>query len=121
MAKLQQISRAEEKSSRLHALKKFREQQYQYAKIRDNGACTICFYNNGVLRNASEVHHVYSRGRARGDWREHFTSLLCVCQQCHPMPIQIPGANSSLSWVEEVLLKANSNPINKSFVGNISL
>ena len=84
--------------------------------MRDGGFCAICYFRDGVETPFEEVHHVYSRGKKEGDWREHYTSLLCVCKKCHPLPIITPGGSARLGWVEEVLRKANAKPINKDFI-----
>jgi len=71
-----------------------------------------------------EVHHVYGRAKRKASgpldlgeyWREHYTSLICVCRYCHPQPINgKPGSSAKLAWVEEYLRKANATPINRGF------
>jgi hypothetical protein len=67
-----------------------------------------------------QVHHVFSRDRGSGGWREHYTNLLCTCQAHHPPPIIFPGGSKNLSWIEEVLIQANQEPINPDFVHNFT-
>lgn len=107
--------RLSKKASEKRSLADYRHKQVELAIIRDRDLCAICFFKYSRLRRRQEVHHVYSRGRRAGDWREHYTCLLCVCKECHPLPIQQPGASASLGWVEDILEKANANPINKYF------
>lgn len=104
-----------EMEARKHTLSVFRRVNAARAIERDNGQCVICYYNHGVEQRYDDVHHVYGRGREAGDDREHYTSLMCVCRGCHPMPIQTPGANASLYWVEHTLILANNDPINRAF------
>lgn len=84
---------------------------------RDGGLCTICYFLHNRTRRYQEVHHVY--GRARNEdtlWREMAVNLLCVCKECHPPAIFQPGASASLGHIEEVRVKANTTPINVSFI-----
>jgi hypothetical protein len=37
------------------------------------------------------MHHIYGRGKSKDDWREQPESLLWVCRECHPLPIQTKG------------------------------
>jgi hypothetical protein len=97
------------------ALQDYRRIQAAYAIHRDFDLCVICFYRYNARRKRQDVHHVYGRGKYAGDWREHYTSLLCTCRQCHPMPIQTPGGNPDLAWVEEILELVKSKPINPTF------
>lgn len=107
--------RKREKEKQRQDLLKFRHQQVSLAIFRDNSQCAVCFFLHGKRRAREEVHHVYGRGRKTGDWREQHTSLLCVCKAHHPLPIQTPGGNYHLAWVEEVLKQANASPINPEF------
>lgn len=104
-----------DKADRQHSLGAYRRINSARAIERDNAQCGICFFKFNRNRRGTEVHHVYSRGRRAGDWREHYRSLLYVCKECHPMAIQVPGASSKLEWVEEILEQANETPINKKF------
>lgn len=104
-----------EKDARRRALKKYTQTQAPLAISRDGDQCAICWFRDGVHKRREEVHHVYGRGRASGDFREHYTSMLCVCKECHPPPIQIPGASARLGWVEGILQQANETPINEIF------
>lgn len=108
-------SRVREKAKRLEDLRAYRREQVAIAILRDNDQCAIHFFLHGENRRREEVHHIYSRGRQAGDFREHYTSLLCVCKECHPMAIQTPGASATLGWVEEIARKANETPINTEF------
>jgi predicted HNH restriction endonuclease len=82
---------------------------------RDNALCAICYFKYHRKRSYAEVHHVYGRDRGKSRWRENFSNLLCVCRDCHPPPIQTPGASADLSWVEDILKKANKTPIKSNF------
>lgn len=109
--------RIAEKENTKRTLRAYRDSQYALAKQRDGGHCVFCFFQESALRQASEVHHVYSRGRAAGDWREHYTNLLCTCVRHHPPPIITPGGSATLGWVEGIKALANAFPINKEFTG----
>jgi hypothetical protein len=104
-----------EKQLEVTALKAYRSVNVALAIERDNNQCVFCYFLHGMSAPRQEVHHVYSRGKKAGSFREHYTSLLCTCKECHPLPIQTPGASGSLAWVEAVLRKANETPINKKF------
>jgi hypothetical protein len=86
---------------------------------RDAGKCAIHYFNKGEEVLACDVHHVFGRGKVAGDYREHYTNLMCVCRECHPLPIftanNILKAGENLSWVLEILHKANETPINENF------
>jgi hypothetical protein len=97
------------------ALLKYRWSQAALAIYRDDNCCAVCWFLLGKRTVRSDVHHVFSRGKIAGDWREQYVNLLCVCRKHHPLPIQYPGANPRLAWVEEVLRQANENPINPRF------
>lgn len=110
-----------EDDKRKRALQKYRGSQVPIAISRDNDQCAICHFKHGRYRKRQEVHHVYSRGRKSGDFREHYTSMLCVCKECHPPPIQIPGGSATLGWVEDILKRANETPINGKFEHEIHM
>ncbi len=63
-----------------------RRQQALRAKDRDSWRCQICA-DKGVTTRALDVHHIFGRGRTKGDWRENYMALLCVCRACHPAPL----------------------------------
>lgn len=95
----------------------WRRRSVQLAIARDNGKCVVCWFLHGRKATPQQqVHHVYSRDRKEGGWREHYTNLMCVCQEHHPPPIITPGASSHLGWVEELLHQANRTPINREFI-----
>lgn len=100
---------------RKRKLKEYRKSQASLAVFRDDGMCAICHFRYHRDRRMDDVHHVFGRGRNIYDPREQFTSLLCVCRECHPQPIMYPGGNPILDWVEDVLRLANVTPINTSF------
>lgn len=93
----------------------YREQQALLAIWRDSGYCTICWFYHKRQRAFQQVHHVYGRSRKMDSFREQYNSLLCVCLECHPLPIQFPGGNLALAYVEDVLAEANQTPINDDF------
>ena len=103
------------KQAEQNDLRNFRAENAQVAIDRDGGLCAICYFKYNRIRPYDDVHHVYSRGKRAGDCRERYTSLLCVCRQCHPLPIMTPGASKDLGWVEDILRLANEQPINKRF------
>jgi hypothetical protein len=107
--------RTQTKYEQKEDLKMYRRIQSALAIRRDNDQCVICHFRYNRKRRREEIHHVYGRARRSGEWREHYTSLMSVCKDCHPPPIQTPGGNHDFSWVEELLREANSNPINKGF------
>lgn len=89
------------KSKREVALVRYRKEQYALAQERDNDLCVFC----GKPRD--DVHHVYGHGKYAGDWREHYTSLMCVCRKHHPAPIFHKPAGPKLAYVERKLEKIN--------------
>lgn len=97
------------------ALQEYRRSQAALAIHRDDNCCAVCWFLLGKRTHRADVHHVFSRGKTAGDWREQAVNLLCVCRKHHPPPIQTPGANPKLAWVEEVLRLANARPINPRF------
>jgi hypothetical protein len=107
--------RTKQKKERKSSLVEYRHNQVALAILRDADVCALCWILQTKRTPRTQVHHVYGRGKDAGDWREHYTSLLCVCNECHPLPIQTPGANADLAYVEEVLRLANETPINSSF------
>lgn len=94
----------------------FRRIQSALAIQRDGNLCAICWFQHNRETPRADIHHVYGHGKKAGDWREHHTSLLCVCKSCHPSPIRDPGGNAALLWVEAVLAQANTTPINKKYL-----
>lgn len=109
-------SRTDEKEAKKAALKEYRAQQRKLAVFRDNGLCTIHYFLEHEEVPYDEVHHVYGRAKEAGHWRENHASLLCVCRDCHPPPIQNIGASKNLGWVEYVMRLANSDPINRDYI-----
>lgn len=107
--------RKKDKADQKSALLDYRRVQSALAIQRDENLCAICYFQYNRATPRAEIHHVYGRGKHAGDWREHYSSLLCVCKACHPSPIRDPGGNASLLWVEAVLAQANALPINKKF------
>jgi hypothetical protein len=84
---------------------------------RDLGYCIFCWFNDNRIVIADDIHHFYGRGRDENDWREHYTSLGCVCRKHHPGPIKVVGKHPEL---EEVLEKANRHPINRRFLSEVN-
>ena len=78
-------SRKAEKQQAAKLLADYRHQQAEMAIERDGGMCQICA-SKGVVRQATDVHHVFGRGYA-GSRREDHTGLMCVCRECHPAPL----------------------------------
>lgn len=117
------VTRRKERQAEKRALSEYRSRQAIFAIQRDFDRCVICHFKFGRRRRRQHIHHVYGRGRKAGDWREHYTNLMCVCMDCHPLPIQTPGGNHALSWVEDIREKMNSDPINYGFehIGEFSI
>ena len=101
--------------NRKDALREYRNKNAMLAIYRDNDKCVICWFRDGIETNSTQVHHVYGRGREYGDWREHYTNLMCVCNECHPQPIKHKPAGDNLKWVEDIAKKMNLFTINKDF------
>lgn len=107
----------EHKAAQHELARYYRQANVIKAIHRDKGLCTIHWFRDKKSVKFQEVHHVYSReSRYPGSFRESYKSMLCVCRECHPLPIQQPGASANLSWVEDILRCANETPINTSFV-----
>lgn len=107
--------RQEAKKQLKQSLKEYRAENAARAVLRDNDQCVFCWFLKGKVTPRADVHHVYSRGKKSGDWREHYTHMLCTCKQCHPQPIKQPGSSEKLAWIEQVMYLANTNPINPDF------
>ncbi len=118
MEKPKKADRLADKSRKHDELISFRQVQSKLAILRDRDQCAFCWFLLGVEERREEIHHVYGRGKKAGDWREHYTSLVCTCRRHHPLPIQTPGGNPNLDWVEAVLKMANEMPINANFKGD---
>lgn len=126
MPKPKKADRLVETKKRKAALRAYRHANVTRAIERDGSLCIFCYFLDDERIPVSappfkvtpreEVHHVYGRGREAGDRREHYTSLACTCKSCHPLPIQTPGGNEHLEWVETALRMANDTPINKRFI-----
>lgn len=99
-------------------VKAYRSEQAKLAIYRDNALCAIHFFSHGVRRPYEEVHHVFGRGRDAGDWREHVSSLLCVCRQCHPAGAA-RAPNGPHHPIIRILRKANTSPINEDVKGSV--
>lgn len=109
--------RKKEEAEKRNALRDYRRIQYRRAIERDDGKCVFCWFIHQRIREAVDVHHVFGRANKNGKdlWKEEYTSLLCTCRECHPLPIKIEGGSSQLSYVEDVLVQATNFPINKNF------
>jgi hypothetical protein len=108
-------SRVARENQRKAELAAYRRSQAALAIDRDGNQCIFCHFLDGGYGPREDVHHVFGRGSAAGDWREQYANLACTCRKHHPQPIKIPGSSKNLGWVEEVLKMANEHPINKSF------
>ena len=106
-------SAKEERRERMKRRSLYIGEQAPIAIFRDEGYCIFCYFVEGKLVPYEEVHHFYGRGREEGDWREHYSSLGCVCKKHHPRPIHVEGKHPE---IEKVLRMANKNPINSRFV-----
>ena len=103
------------KSDQKQDLKLYRQVQAALAIERDHSYCVFCYFMDGRIVPRADVHHVYGRGKRAGDWREHYRHLLCTCRKHHPLPIQTPGGNPDLAYVEQVMANANETPIDPYF------
>lgn len=74
------------KTRRSSGLQEHRRRQHAVVFKRSQNRCEMCLWGKG-----DDMHHVYGRGKNKDDWREQADALLCVCRQCHPLPIQTPG------------------------------
>ena len=92
-------------------LRKYREQQALLAIHRDHALCAIHFFLFGERKPYEEVHHVFGRSRMAGDWKEHHSSLMCVCRACHPAGAARAPYGSHEKYID-VLRRANKTPIN---------
>lgn len=100
--------------TRKQSLSEYRSRNAKLAIYRDDGMCVICWFRYNRKRLSTQVHHIYGRSR-QPDWREHYTSLMGVCNECHPKPIIHKPASESMVWIEEIAEKMNDTPINKDF------
>lgn len=87
-------------------LKEYRKEQRWLAFQRDDGLCQICLREHNRLRRADDVHHVFGRSR-RVDWREHHTSLMCVCRECHPSPLYLHNPETSDHEIAKLMRNIN--------------
>lgn len=76
---------------------------------RDGGYCVFCRHPETlhpgeglqpVSTRMAAVHHVFGRDRKRPTWREHFSALVCCCNECHPAPLYLHGWTSDDPIVE---------------------
>lgn len=105
---------SQEKETARSNLSRHRKIQRLIAMERDKGCCVFHFYNLNKKVEAVDVHHVFGRGKSPDDDREHYTSLVCTCRECHPLPAKDPKGKQS--DIISILKKANESPINRSFV-----
>jgi hypothetical protein len=104
-------SAKEERRERMHRRGEYASAQAQQTIFRDDALCINCFFTYGIVREFDEVHHFYGRGRDADDWREHHSSMGCLCRKCHNKftPIKVKGTRPEQ---EKVLEQANEDPIN---------
>lgn len=103
----------------LKNIKIFQAKQRDLAIKRDRGLCTFCLFLEHKTAPAKEVHHVF--GRAKGarfieNMFESYFSMLSVCREHHPNPINL---DTQVAWKEEiykVVVFANISPVNKEFI-----
>ena len=89
------------KSKRESALVRYRKEQYALAWERDKGLCVVCG------KPAQDTHHIWGHGKYAGHWREHYTSLMCVCRKHHPRPIYHRPPKEDMLWIEELQKRIN--------------
>ena len=94
-------------------LEEHRKIQRSLAIFRDGGRCMMCKWTYGIETSYQEVHHVFGRGTSPDSIKEFYTSLMCVCQDCHPAPILLPPTKSWQDKVLEVWKDMNFYPLNK--------
>lgn len=110
--------RENQTKQRKQALNNYRHIQSLLAANRDGGLCVFHYFLKGQKVQKQDIHHCFGRGDQAGDWREHYTSLLSTCRECHPLPMQDLG--SKQNWVIEVMDKANKTPINPDYKHQIN-
>lgn len=107
--------RAQVVRERKSSLGDYRRIQAALAIERDNAQCVFCHFIYGKTTDSADVHHVWGRGKTAGDYREHYTSLLCTCREHHPQPI-LTGGDLHLDYVQQIRVLANDVPINPRFI-----
>lgn len=93
-------------------IESYRALQRMTAIYRDNKLCTRHYFLLFEFVKGDHVHHVYGRS-STGNWKEHYTNLLCLCVNCHNLygPLSTKGDTEQ----EFILKKANETPINPLF------
>jgi len=108
--------RIAEQKTKHSELIQYRRVQAALAISRDNSLCVVCYFTDGLRVNREEVHHVFGRGIVAGDYREHYTNLMCVCRKHHPHPIKGDVPKLEMEWIEHIRKQANKTPINPHFI-----
>ena len=103
--KFKKGAKKRENEKRKRNLSAYRKTQYDLALERDQGGCRIC-----EKVRADDRHHVFGRGRAAGDWQEHYTNLVFVCRTCHPLPIKTLPPRDDQVWIVDLLDEINTEP-----------
>lgn len=107
-------SAKEERRERMRRRGNYARKQAAITIFRDNATCIVCWHKLGLDTAYDEVHHFYGRGTDEDDWREHHSSLGCLCKihHGHFRPIEFKGSRQEEEWVLE---RANKYPINKKY------
>lgn len=92
-------------------LSEYRQEMRRIAVLRDGNFCMICKWTHGITTTAQAVHHVFGRGASIDSVREWYTSLMCVCNACHPWPILIPPGDDRHIEVLRVWKSMNVEPV----------
>jgi hypothetical protein len=98
-------------------LRAYRREQAVKAIHRDKGLCVHCYWFPGRVKEFDHVHHTRGRGTYE---KEHYTSLLCLCVQCHEVLLAMRSEGKPRHKYQLSLLKiANDHPINSEFQHDI--
>lgn len=109
--------KTEERHEQRDDLRAYRREQAVKAIHRDGGLCVHCYWFPGRVKEFAHVHHVRGRGTYE---KEHYTSLLCLCVQCHDVFSAMRSEGKPRHQYQLSLLKvANNYPINSEFEHDI--
>lgn len=98
-------------------LRAYRREQAVKAIHRDEGLCVYCYWFIGRIREFDHVHHARGRGTYE---KEHYTSLLCLCVQCHEVFLAMRSEGKPRHQDQLSLLKVvNKHPVNPEFQHDI--
>ena len=103
----------EERHEQRDDLREYRREQAVKAIHRDGGLCVRCYWFPGRIKEFEHIHHARGRGTYE---KEHYTSLLCLCVQCHEALSAMRSEGKPRHGYQLSLLKiVNNHPINPEF------